>query len=76
MIDGRRYVVISIRGCKVIEGAVPVSEFVALVKVWEDLQEAADPWIVDALLAQDLCANFVVGPASACKQWRADRGLA
>lgn len=73
--DGRSYVVISVRGCKVIEGEVPVSDFCALVKAWESLAEPGDPWIVDSLLAGDLHATFVIGPTSACQQWRAERGL-
>jgi hypothetical protein len=65
----------SLRGCKVIEGALPVVEFVALVNVWGADQDPADAWIVDALLAQYLDANFVLGPASKCAAWRAELGL-
>jgi hypothetical protein len=66
----RRYAVIATHGCKVIEGAVPVDEFCALVQVWSKFEDPADPWIVDALLAQRLGANFVIGPTSACQEWR------
>jgi hypothetical protein len=71
-----RYTVISQRGCKVIEGAVPITEFVALVGAFGADQDPADEWIVDTLLAQYLDANFVLGPASVCEAWRAELGFA
>lgn len=69
------YTVVTVRGCKVVEGAVPVSEFVALVNVWGADQDPADEWIADARLAQQLGASFVLGPASKCAAWRAELGM-
>jgi hypothetical protein len=75
--DGHSYRITSIRGCKVIEGAVPVSEFVALTKVWSELvDQDDDEWIVDAVLANAIGANFVLGPKAYCQAWRVEIGRA
>jgi hypothetical protein len=62
-------------GCKVIIGAVPVSDFVALTRAWSELEQEGEEWIVDGLLAQSLGANFVLGPKAACLAWRTERGI-
>lgn len=64
------YTVREARGCKVIEGAVPISDFTALVTAWD-----TGGWIVDSLLTQALGAAFVLGPCEACLAWRAELQL-
>lgn len=64
-----RYTVIRTKGCVVIEGAIPVMDFVALCRSWEG-ESGQGEWIVDALLAKHLGANFVLGPKAACELWR------
>lgn len=43
-------------GCYLIIGSIPVSEFVALMKTWENMD---DEMIVDSRLAHRLGVNFV-----------------
>jgi hypothetical protein len=65
------YTVQSVRGCKVVLGEIPIDDFVALSEVWaRQYQIEGDEWIADAVLAHRLGAALVLGPMSACLQWR------
>lgn len=70
------YTVQSVRGCKVVLGEIPVSDFAALAECWSrECQVEGDEWIADAVLANRLGAALVVGPQSACLAWRARLSL-
>lgn len=69
------YTVTATRGCRVIDRPVPISEFCALVRAWEELQDPGDEWICDALLSSRLGVAFVVGPKSATQAWRDELGI-
>lgn len=69
------YWVESAHGCKIIVGAIPVDDFVALTEAWAKHAQDSDKWIADSRLAESLEAGFVLGPLSACLAWRAERGI-
>lgn len=70
------YSVSHMRGCRVVNGPVPICDIVALMRAWSDNgQEANDPWFVDSLLSQYLNVNMVCGPRSATTAWRTELGL-
>jgi hypothetical protein len=81
MNDDNSYRVCRVHGCRVIYGAVPVSDMVALVDAWsrsalEEDESVADlpmqeRWIADGKLAQALGANLVVGTVQDTLAWRA-----
>jgi hypothetical protein len=68
-----QYTVRREEGCVVIEGSVPIDEFVGLVEVWERRDENM---ILDSMLAHRLGVNFVLGTEQACTAWRVKLGLA
>lgn len=71
------YSVSNVRGCRVITGWLPVTDFVALAEAWNDGEAKGTDgeWFCDAVLAQHLGANMVLGPKSATLAWRAEIGL-
>lgn len=71
-----RYTIIRSHDCIVIEGAVPVNDLVALMRVWEKREVYETPWIVDALLSAHMKCNMVLGPPDACATWRKQLGIA
>jgi hypothetical protein len=70
-----RYTVIRTNDCIVIEGDLPVSDFVALTERWMQDHDG-EKWIIDTLLTQHLGANMVIGPPQACADWRDRLGIA
>lgn len=79
MMDGARtsYSVMHTRGCRVIIGALPICDLVALTNAWSERAEPGsdDEWLCDALLSQHLNVNLVCGPKHATEAWRAELGL-
>jgi hypothetical protein len=72
-----RYTIIRSNDCIVIEGAIPIGDFVALTRAWEKHRFEDEPaWIVDSLLSGHLNCNMVVGPPEACQAWRERLGIA
>jgi hypothetical protein len=69
-----RYTIAHMFGCVVIEGAIPVAELTALVKVWGGANGSSG-WIHDMLLAEALGCSFVFGPQPACHRWRTRLGI-
>ena len=70
------YSVSYMRGCRVVNGQVPICDIVALMQAWADYgHDATDEWYVDSLLSQYLNVNMVCGPRSATTAWRAELGL-
>lgn len=70
------YSVTCTRGCRVIEGAVPIRDLVALIKAWTDgAEQGSAAWFFDSLLSQHLHVNVVCGPQHATDAWRDELGL-
>jgi hypothetical protein len=69
------YSVSDVNGCKVIKGAIPVDDVVALTDSWRKRYEEGCCWIMDTLLAHHMGAALVVGPESACMAWRGSLNL-
>lgn len=69
----RSYTITEVRGCRVIAGALPVDDLVALIGAWTRAEDkgSAHEWFCDALLAQHLGVNLVCGPLHATRAWRA-----
>jgi hypothetical protein len=75
-VAGNTYSVTSTRGCRVIDGWVPISDMAVLMRAWADKgQHADDEWVVDGQLSEHLGVNMVCGPRSATTAWRAALGL-
>jgi hypothetical protein len=69
-----RYSVIRTNDCIVIEGELPVSDFVALTERWMQDHDG-EKWMIDTLLTQHLGVNMVIGPPQACANWRERLGI-
>lgn len=72
------YTVTLTRGCRIINGAIPVDDLVALIGAWTDPadKDTEHEWMADTLLSQHFNANMVIGPRHATDAWRAELGLA
>ena len=62
------------RGCKVVRGAVPINEMVALMNSWAENHAEAE-WVADAKLSTHLGVTMVVGSQDATKAWRTELGI-
>jgi hypothetical protein len=61
--------------CIVIEGWVPVTDLVGLMRGWEKDHGEGEAWIVDSLLSTHLKCNMVLGTPQACLAWRQQLGI-
>lgn len=69
------YTVFSARGCRLIQGAVPVDDLVALSRTWDNHGAGQPGWLMANDLAHALGMTLACGPREAIDAWRAELGL-
>ena len=70
------YTISDENGCKVVRGAVPITDIAPLMQSWAGRdQDGDDEWVADAKVSTAIGACLVCGPLSATTAWRQVLGI-
>lgn len=71
------YTITEENGCKVVRGAIPLSEIATLMTTWAKSghKGSDNEWFADSKITDKIGATLVCGPRAATQEWRVTLGI-